>query len=188
MSDINTIVQKEAEETEAVLSPIRSFTIRSAPDLEKATAFLKEVAAAKKKLTATKEEITKPINESLKNIRALFAPLEEKLGAADQFIRGKILDWNRKVDEDNRKKEAETIAKVESGEISAEAAGTKLEKLESKKDATPTRKQKVVKVIDETKVPMQYRLLDMVAIRRDALAGVEIAGVEVVVEEIVALR
>ena len=48
------------------------------------------------------------------------------------------------------------------------------------------RKIKKVRISDEALLPRQYLVPDMVAIRKDALAGVSIAGVEVYEDESIA--
>jgi len=48
-----------------------------------------------------------------------------------------------------------------------------------------TRTNRVIKIIDKAKIPQKYFIIDMVALRRDALSGFEIPGVKVVVEKII---
>jgi DNA integrity scanning protein DisA with diadenylate cyclase activity len=109
-----------------------------------------------KEIKSKKETITKPLNEALKNARALFAPLEEVFENADNIVGRKLLDYKRKIDADAAKQAAKIAADLESG---------KIKKLEL--------------------VPDQYLIVDMVAVRRDALAGIQIPGVEVYEEETV---
>lgn len=172
---------------------------------------LKEIS---KEITAKKEGITKPLNEALKSARALFAPLEEQYETADKLIGRKLLDYKSKVDAEARVEEAKIAAKleadrikleaeVEAGKITQEKADakmeTRLEKAEDKMDnvarvdkhtqtAHGRVQFKIVKkvvVTDETKIPKAYWSLDMVAVRRDALAGILTEGVKIVEEETV---
>lgn len=161
-----------------------------------------------------KEEITKPLNAALKSARELFAPLETQFENAEGAVGKKLLDYKRKVDAEARAEE-ERIAKkleedrkkleaeVEAGKITEEKAEAKLElkeqKAENKLDSLETvdkttrtahgqvqfRKIKKVRITDEKLIPRNYLVVDMVAVRRDALAGVQIPGAEVYEEETV---
>ena len=52
-----------------------------------------------------KESIIKPLNEALRNARELFTPIEKQLQLAESTIKGKLLNYKRKMDEEARKKE-----------------------------------------------------------------------------------
>lgn len=150
---------------------------------------LKETGKAIKE---RKEEITKPLNAALKSARELFAPIEASFEAADRFLATKLLAYKQQVEAAARAEEAKIAAKVEAGKMKIETAEKKLEKVEHIEKTTHTthgdvqfRKIKKVRVTDESKVPDKYWVLDMVAVRRDALAGELTAGVEVYEEEIV---
>jgi len=151
---------------------------------------LKEIG---KQITTQKETITKPLNTALKNARELFRPLEEKYEFAENLVGRKLLDYKRKVDEEARAKEAKIAADLESGKIKKmETAERHLDKIEKVDKTTHTdhgmvqfKKIKKVRVTDETKIPDKYWVVDMVAVRKDALAGLEVPGAEVYEEEIV---
>jgi hypothetical protein len=163
-------------------------------------------------IKARKEEITKPLNAALKSARDLFAPIEAQFEAAENIVGRKLLVYKQKIDADNRAKEKAIADKIEAdrikleeevaaGKISEEQAARKLEvkmeKAEEKVDnleqvnkTTSTMHGKVtfritrkVRIINQSLVPAEYLVVDMVAVRRDALAGKQIAGVEVYEEE-----
>jgi hypothetical protein len=94
---------------------------------------------------------------------------------------------------DKAKVQTEKITeKVETGKMSFEKAADKIQEItpeknvESKSGAVQFRTVKEVVIEDENKVPREYLMLDMVKIRKVALAGVEIAGVKVVEKQVVA--
>lgn len=167
------------------------------------------------KIKDQKESITKPLNEALRNARGMFAPIEDSFEKAEALIKRKLLDYKRKVDEEARKKEeaiaqkladekAKLDAQVKAGEITEEKAdekfGKKLEKSEDKLDSidrventthgetgkVSIRKVKKVRIVDADLVPRAYLVVDEVKVRKDALAGLIIAGVEVYEEEQIA--
>lgn len=145
------------------------------------------------KIKLSKESITKPLNESLKNIRALFAPLEEQFEKAERIIKIKLLDYKRKIDAEAKAKEDAIAARVEKGTIKLETAEKKIENIERVEQTTKgkigevqIRKIKKVRIINEADIPREYLIPDMVSIRRDALGGKSIKGVEVYEEESIA--
>lgn len=145
------------------------------------------------KLKNVKESITKPLNEALKNARSLFAPLEEQFENAERIVKVKLLDYKKKVDAEARVEEAKIAARVEKGTLKMETAEKKLEQVErvdtttrGKVGEVQIRKVKKVRLVNRELVPDQYLVVDMVAVRRDALSGIVIPGVEVYEEESIA--
>ena len=145
-----------------------------------------------KKIKERKEAITKPLNEALKSARELFAPIEASVGSAEDAVGTALLAYKRAADEAARKAEEKIAAKVEAGKMSLETAEKKLDAVDRVEKTVHTakgdvqfRKIKKVRITDETKVPDRYWVLDMVAVRRDALAGTLTEGCEVYEEETV---
>ena len=199
-----TVTKLQNKANEIVIND--SETLAQAVDI---VAKLKESGTNLKTL---KESITKPLNEALKNARGMFAPVEEDHEKAEALVKRKILDYKQEQDRIAREKEAEIArklaeekakldAKVEAGEITEEKAdatfGKKLEKAEEKIDnidrventtqgkvgVVQVRKIKKVRITDENAIPRSYLKVDEVAVRRDALSGIQIPGVEVYEEE-----
>lgn len=167
-------------------------TIASPQEQSRATELLAKLKETDKAVKSRKEEITKPLNAALKSARELFAPLEDKLEAVKSALGRKVIDYKQKVEAEARKKEAEIAAKVEAGKMKIETAEKKIEKIERVENTVHTdhgrvqfRKIKKVRVTSEALVPDQYWVIDMVAVRKDALAGIKIEGCEVYEEEIV---
>jgi len=144
-------------------------------------------------IKAKKESLTKPANEILKNARDLFRPIEEQFANAEAIIKTKLLGYKRKVDEEARIAEAKIAKQAESGHIKIETAERKMDAIERVDTTTrgkigevQIRKIKKVRITDEAALPREYLIPDNVAIRRDALGGKTIPGVEVYEEEQVA--
>lgn len=137
--------------------------------------------ALTKEIGKKKGSILDPLNEAVKNVRALFKPIEIK--AANQLARigSAIDDYYLEAQRKQEAKQRELEQKVESGQITEKQAAKRLVKFEEQQatDLVKTRTIDVVVVEDENKVPDQYWVLDMVAVRRDALKGVKIPGVVV---------
>jgi hypothetical protein len=187
-------------------------TIASPEDNAKATELKGALKEKAKTLKARKEEITKPLNAALTSARALFAPLEDQIEAADTIIGRKLRAYKQKVEAEARAEAEKIAAKVEAErrKIEEQLAARKiteskaeqkldqsLQKAEQKLESIPTiqktthtaygqvqfRKIKKVRIVDAAALPREYLIPDEVLIRRDALAGKEIPGVEVYIEE-----
>jgi len=147
------------------------------------------------KIKNTKESITKPLNEALKNARNLFSPIEDQFEKAETIIKGKISAYKQKVDAEVKAKEDAIAKKVEAGTMKIETAERKIENIERVEQTTKGKIGEVqfriikkVRITDESLLPRNYLVPDMVAIRRDALGGTVISGVEVYNEEIIAAK
>lgn len=172
---------------------VNSLTIESAEGYALAIDIVSKLKEAGSNIKAKKESITKPLNEALKSTRNLFAPLEEQFERAESIVKQMLLAYKRKVDAEAAAKDAAIAKKVEDGKMTLETAEKKLDKVERVDQTTrgnvgevQVRKIKKVRITDEAALPRQYLIPDQVAIRRDALSGIAIPGVEVYEEETIA--
>lgn len=164
--------------------------IGNADDMTKATELLSKINLAGDMIKARKEAITKPLNAALASARDLFRPLETAQTEAKTIVSRKMIDYQTKVENERKAEEAKIAARVEKGTMKIETAAKKVEalapvetKVEAKSGTVSFKEVRVPKVVDETKIPREYLVLDMVKIRRDALAGIQIPGVVVEVEK-----
>lgn len=177
------LLEKSAE---TALKTVEDVKITSLVTLEQSKLNLARVTATMKLVKDKKESITKPLNEALKNVRSLFAPIENILESANDLMRQKMLSYNEKIKRENAVKEAEIVKKVEQGEMTIDKASVKMEKLDAKEAGVPTRKNKVIEIVDETKVPQKYFKIDMILLRADALAADKLGAIipGVIVKEV----
>ena len=87
-------------------------TVNSQPTFEQAKGQLIILKTVKKNLTAKKDSVVKPLNEALKNVRALFKPIEEKVETIEKYLNGEILKYNQRLLADQRKREEEAAEKM----------------------------------------------------------------------------
>jgi len=166
--------------------------IKTTDDLTVATELLGKIKTVGKMITAKKESITKPLNEALKNARAFFAPLEKQWWDAEKIVKDKMIDWQTKQLALAAKKTEVIEKKVEAGKMTFDKAAEKIEAVTPQKNVTTNagaaqfRTVKEVVIDNETLIPREYLMLDMVKIRKVALAGVVIPGVRVVEKQAVA--
>lgn len=155
----------------------------------------KKIKVVGKMIKDKKEAITKPLNDALKQVRELFRPLEDGYEQAESLIASKMLEYQKLVDAEKRRIEAEAQKKLddaardlEAGKITEKEAEkiekkveTKLEKAPEvikKSDSFHTRTVKKFRIVDEALIPREYLFVDEVKIRRAMLANVPVAGVE----------
>lgn len=170
----------------------QGLTINSQPKLEEAKIVLNKIGVAKKFVKGKKDEIVKPMKEALDKVKDLFAPLENMIIEAEEMVKIKMLGYNRilQAEEEKRRLVLEAEAKrkkTDEGKI--EKAVEKVEAIIEKREAIPTRKNRVVKIVDGSKIPDRYWVIDLVLLRRDMLEnGLEVAGAVIEIEETIINR
>lgn len=178
---------KIAEEKAMTLADNSRIKVNSQPTLDQAKTSLTQVKEIKKIVQEKKDSVVKPLNEALKNTRALFKPIEDKVDVIETYLKGEVLKYNTKLLQEQRKREEEAQAKIEKGATFEEA--TKLvANTEKKIDAIPTRKIKRLKIVDESKIERQFLIPDEQAIKEALLSGIKVSGCELVEEEIIVNR
>lgn len=171
-----------------------SVVIESQEDYAQAIDIVGNLKETGSEIKRKKESITKPLNDALRSARELFKPLESQFEKAEKIIKDKLLAYKRKKDEEAKAEEAKIGAKVVSGGLKLETAEKKIANIDRVESTTrgkigevQMRKVRKVRITNEQLIPRRYLVPDMVAIRRDALGGTAIDGVEVYEEETVAV-
>ena len=170
-----------------------SIVIDDQKDYTNAVDLVSKLKEAGSQIKAKKDSIIKPLLEATKQARDLFAPIEKQFANAESIIKTRLLTYKRRIDEEAAAKEVKIAARVESGNIKLETGERKMAEIERVDNTTrgkvgqiSIRKVKKVRITDESVLPRAYLKPDEVAIRRDALSGIAIPGVEVYEEEQVA--
>lgn len=160
----------------------KGVTIKTEKDKEQASVILASLTIQRDRLIADREAITKPMNEALKGVRAKYKPFEEVLDVAISDLRNKIGGYQteqlklQKVEED---KIASRVGEGR-GKLKFETAQEKisnLPKVAEKTGAISFRTDKVLKIVDSSKIPMEYYDLNKSRLLNDMKAGKEIVGV-----------
>jgi len=174
-------------QTDNLVSRADEFTITSPIDLNQAALFTSEIKRFADTLDTRKKEITSPLNESLKKIRALFKPVEDRLEVAKELLNKKIVTYHTELEKENEVKKQAYLETVDPFADNAQV----------QKDLAPLEagrkfaggvgfmKTKDVEVTSPSLVPPTYWVLDMVKLRKDAFAGVKIPGVKVIIKKTV---
>jgi len=184
--EVNT---KEISQYKKELSRIEKYSeglqITSQKDYEEALGEGKNIKDKLKVITDRKTEITKPLNIALKSVRELFSPLETIGENALKTIKDKMLSFT--IEETKRAEEAKLkiAKKLEDGKLTIEKAVEKIEAVEVQEKTTKTENGKATtvsrtawKVVDKSKIPLEFLEPDMVKIKQSFRVGVPVAGVE----------
>ena len=107
MAENNLEVMKDEmkKETTAIVARATRFEINDATSNQKATGILSEIARRKKKTVDARMFMTRPIDQSKKNIMTFFHPFIEQYDKATAIIKGKAKDYH--LAEEEKAKEAE---------------------------------------------------------------------------------
>jgi len=148
---------------------------------------IKNIKQLGKFIKQEKEKFTKPAQAIINEARTKYLPYEKMCDSAEAQLKVKAGAYMTKVEDERIKKEESIAARAENGQLKDDTAVRKMEELGEEKKTVATvsgakltlKTVKEVVVADETKIPREYLVLDMVKIRKVALAGVEIPGVEV---------
>ncbi len=166
----------------------QALVVNSVESMNMATELLSNVSKVEKFITNRKEEITRPLMKSLASLRDLFKPLELGHADAKKTIKAKMLAYQIE-EEDRIQKEKDKITKrVEKGTMRADTAVSKLENV-GEAPKSNMRETKKVRVIDETAIPREYMVPNLIAITEAILRKNEtIPGVEMYIEKSIVAR
>lgn len=162
-------------------------------DMEQATSVLSRLNKFSDDLKKEKEKVTKPLNAALKAERARFAPLEDVLESSIATLRKNMGAYQTEQIRIQRIEEQKIADRIGSGKgkLKIETAITKIDavaKPETKvvTDSGSVRftEMKKFEVVDITKLPHEFLLPDMVAIRAAMKEGKELTGVRYWTEQV----
>lgn len=193
--DISKALAPIKIEIERVASYTTALEIKNEQHLKVATDELAVVKTIQKQLLDKKEGITKPLMTALRNVRAIFAPLEAKVAEAEQTIKRKMLAYQDAAATKAARKADKIAADVDAGKITFDEGVAKRAKISEPAKTVSTdggqityRIVKKVVIENADLLPREYLIPDEARIRKDALAGKEIAGVKIVEEKVVSAK
>lgn len=168
------------------ISKAKTLSISTPKDMEKSAEILSQLNQKLDALTADKELLTKPINESLKQIRAKYKPLETLLDNAIQAIRSEQSRYQTEQIKLSRIEETKIAAKVSSGYLKPETAIKKMDaiatpeaKITTDSGSLKFREDKILKITNPLLIPREYLVINEKALLDALKAGQVIPGAEV---------
>jgi len=173
-------------EVSPIVATTQSIVIGSPEDMRNATEILSKLNVFNDRLIEDKERITKPLNAALKEIRAKYKPMEEKLGDAITVIRDKMETYQIAATRKLKEEQDKIAARIGEGKgkLKIETAVAKMDHLdvpekniEGDTGSVSFVTVKKFEVTDLSLVPIEYHLANEVAIRKAMKDGNELPGV-----------
>lgn len=194
---MNTPNEKDVKILEKEILPYIAKTeklmvITSAKDMEVASEMRTQLKAYEKQVTAKKDEVVKPLNQTLKAIREWFAPLEDRIETSLDTINRAMITYQTAEKKKADAEEAKIAARVGEGKgkLKVETAIKKMDEIEKPSEVVATASGgtqfitvPVFKIVDVSKLPVEYILPNEVKIRAAMKAGIQLPGVEYSTEE-----
>lgn len=179
------------EQLQPEIESISNIKIVDEQSLTKATEVLSQANKYAKQLEEDKQKITKPINDALKEIRARYKPLENKLEDIILNIRKSMTSYQTEQMRLQKIEEEKIANRVAKGTLKAETGIRKLEELPQTADKISTQSGKIsfktvkkFEVIDITLIPHKYLIVNDTAIRDAMKAGIELPGCKYFEEQV----
>lgn len=172
----------------------QKIVIKDMRGMKTATSILSQLNQYNDKVTEEREKLTRPLNESLKAARALFKPLETRLSDSIASIRSAMSLYQTESIRKARDEEARIAARVAPGKgnLSMDTAMKKIDSIEKPVEKVNTEDGTVkfrtvqrLKIIDASRIPRQYLVVDEKAVLEALKAGTKVDGAEVVEEQVV---
>lgn len=201
----NTKLVKQTEEYKPKISQLQGYAlaleINSDEDVERASEMIKEISTLKAQIEDQRTKITKPINDSLRQINAFFKQFSEPVLEADKQIRSKVAQY-RTIQEQERikkQKELDKIFKKQQAEINkiAEEKGIEAPVIVAptvQENAGQVGKVKFKKVWtfeieDISKIPVEFLMVDERKVRQAIVQDGRrrISGIKIFQEDKVSL-
>ncbi len=173
------------KEISPVVEDVNNISISSPQDMIGATTYLSQLNKFLDALIEDKERLIKPANEILKDVRARYKPTEILLEEAIKTLKSKMNGYQQAMLQVQAEEEAKIAARVSKGTLKVETGIRKMEEIEAPEEKIKTdegavsfKTAKKFQVTDMSLLPMEYHMPDMVAIRKQMVAGVELPGVK----------
>ncbi len=203
-----TIIEPDTKSVSAIKGQItkadnlgQTLSIKDEGDLETAVELLGTIKSNAKLIKVEKAKFLDPVNAIRKATMDLFRPIEDKHKGAEAMIKSKMsvyeMEKQQRLEEEEQKLQErmknEEMKPSEVVEAMNEIESTHTEPIRTKKGTASYRTVYKMIVVNEGEVPQQYRTIDEVKLRKDAIAqykidGSFIQGVEIVEEKDVSIR
>lgn len=188
-TDVVAVIQ---EKITGMRGMLESTKVESEADLTSASDLIKKVKQLGKYIEQEKDKFVAPAKLIISEAKQKYDPYIKECDNAEVILKGKVRVFMDEQDRVRREEEAKIAKKLEDGKIKPETAVKKFENLpEAPKTVIAENSgirrstRKVAKIVNPELVPKEYWVIDEVKVRKVALAGVTIPGVEVVEESFI---
>lgn len=190
-NDQITAIKRQAMKAQEV---VNQTTITNDDDLIVVADQINVIKQLKREIRTEMEKYTKPAQAIINEARAKYLPLEKICDEAESQLKAKVAEYMDAQEAKRLKKEEKIVAKIEAGRMKEETGIRKIEELGNEVRTIQTentqlqrRNVRVAYIVNAELVPDEYWIIDEVRVKRDALAGKLIPGVEVKEETQIAI-
>ncbi len=182
------IVEKKVSKQEAEATAL---IIKDESTMEKAVTMLSEANKVSDALAIDKDKILDPAKAVVKEINDRYKPAETILKNVIATIRTKMMEYQKKVDAENKAKEQKLLDRVDRGTMKNETAARKVEELPQAAAPVTTSAGMVQWMIvkklvieDEKKIPREYLDINEVRIKAAIKEGKVVPGAKMIDEKV----
>jgi len=183
---MDTQIKQYQEKFQEVIEVGSTMEVGTPEDMKTATEVLSQLNQNVDAIKAEKEKVLKPLREATKAENSRWKPLEDMFKPVIASLRQKISVYQTAVVKAKEAEDAKIAARMKPGKgnLKAETAIRKMgeneieEKVEADSGSLGFRKKEIVIVVDKSKVPIKYLLVDEAAALADLKAGEVVAGCE----------
>lgn len=126
------------KEINPIIRKVEALEITNRDDMSEATVVLSKLNKFYDAITIEKEKLTKPLNETLKEIRSRYRPIEQTLDEATLALKHKMSAYQAEAIKKEAEAQAKIAEKVASGKMKIDTALTKMEAIESPDEKVQT--------------------------------------------------
>lgn len=180
--NLEVIEQKEefvtlSKNAKAALAYAEGLKLKTDKDQENAIASVDKIIKERKRGEAILKLFVDPLKDQVKKITAIFKPNIDALESAERAIRRALIDYQDLIEKKAEAAKEKTMEKIDAGTITVEQGVKKIEHIKEPEKTVRTEAATVsftirprVEVADESKLPREYMVPDMVKIRTVGLA------------------
>lgn len=182
-------IQQQTQElmtkAELIVREAKEMVVQDKDSLTTAVDFLGKIATAKKEVDSRRRFFTDPLNQQVKSINDLFRNYSDPLAEADKIVRNKVLAYQaeeaKRVAEEQQRVIEEAKAQTEGfAPIPISIVEEPEKTVRAGAGSATTRQVWTFKIVDPSKVPDEYKVIDEKKIAAVVKAGVRnIPGVEI---------
>lgn len=188
MTQTDPLMMREVIETRK--SFVESLIVNSEESYKKITSLYAEAREWKKTIEARRKELTDPLRKKMASINDIAKELSEPLDAVIDMANGKANGYVRMLEEAKRKKDEDLKAQAALFDAEEDLYIAPMETvIRGQGASTVTRVETKFRVVDISKVPMQYLMVNEAMVKRDIKLGIfQIDGLEIYEEKTTQLR
>lgn len=192
----NTQITFFEEKKQGLEKLVHETSVQNDADLAKISDVIKGIKTFTKKVQEEMDKFIDPAKQIIAETKAKYDPYLKTCLNAEQALKAKAAIYMEQKEKERIAAEKKINDDLESGKIKkVETAVKKLEKLPEQQTSMKTensglsmKKIKDIEIVDFNLVPKEYWTLDIVKVKKVALAGIEIPGVKVIEKTSIASR